>query len=110
MNWKSFLLGATVGYAATITAKALLDPSKNPSPEKVLAHIKESVKRNGRIYGSWIIMKPEVYEKDERTYEVYRGGVTRILDGKQEQFEFIADSKTGTILELNVQNERKNAN
>jgi predicted small secreted protein len=29
--------------------------------------------------------------------------VTRNLDGKREQFEFIADAKTGTILELILQ-------
>lgn len=104
MNWKSFLLGAAVGYAAAITTKELLDSVINPSPEKVLAHVKEYVKKNGRIYGSWIITMPETFVKDELTYEVYRGGVTRNLDGKQEQFEFVADRKTGTILELNLQN------
>ncbi len=107
MNWKSFLLGAAVGYAAARTAKELLDPSRNPSPEKVLADVKEHVKKNGRIYGSWIVMYPETYVKDELTYKVYRGGVTRNLDGKREQFEFVADSKTGTLLELNLQSDRK---
>ena len=101
MKWKSFLLGAAIGYAAAITAKELLDPSKNPSPEKVLADVKERVKKNGKISGSWIVMKPEVYTKDALIYHVYRGGVTRILDGIRENFEFVADSKTGTILEVN---------
>ena len=105
MNWKSFLLGATVGYAAAIATKELLDPSRNPSPEKVLADVKERVKKNGKIYGSWIVMKPEVYVKDELTYEVYRGGVTRNTDDKRQQFEFVADRKTGTILELRLQGE-----
>ena len=52
-------------------------------------------------------MYPETYVKDELTYKVYRGGVTRNLDGKREQFEFVADSKTGTLLELNLQSDRK---
>lgn len=105
MNWKSFLLGAAVGYGAAIATRELLDPSRNPSPEKVLTDVKERVKKNGKIYGSWIVMKPEAYVKDELTYEVYRGGVTRNTDGKHEQFEFVADSKTGTILELRLQGE-----
>jgi predicted small secreted protein len=103
MNWKSFLLGAVVGYSAAIVTKELLNPAENPSPEKVLANVKERVKKNGNIYGSWIVTKPEAYEKNELTYNVYRGGVTRNLDGKREQFEFIADAKTGTILELILQ-------
>lgn len=100
MKWKSFLFGAAVGYAAALTAKELLDSSRYPSPEKVLANVKEQVKKNGKIYGSWILMQPEVYVKNELRYEVYRGGVTRILNGKHEKFEFAADCKTGTILEL----------
>ncbi len=107
MNWKSFLLGAAVGFTAAIATKELLDPSRSTSPERVLADVKERVKKHGRIYGSWIVMKPEAYVKDELTYEVYRGGVTRILDGKRELFEFVADSKTGTILELNLLSEIK---
>lgn len=105
MNLKSFLLGAAVGYASAIAAKELLDSTRNPSPEKILANVKEQIKKNGRIYGSWIITIPEVYEKDELSYEVYRGGVTRSREGKQEQIGFVADSKTGTILELNLQSE-----
>lgn len=105
MNWKGFLLGAIVGYSATIATKKLLDSSGNASPEKVLTDVKNKVKKNGSIYGSWIIMKPESYEKNELTYTVYRGGVTRNLDGKREQFEFVADSKTGTILDLHLQNQ-----
>ncbi len=104
MNWKSFLLGAAVGFTAAIATKELLDPLGKPSPEKVLGDVKEYVKKNGKISGSWIMMKPEVYEKNELTYEVYRGGVTRNLDGKREQFEFVADSKTGALLELDLQN------
>ena len=103
MNWKSFLLGAALGFTAAIATKELLAPLGNPSPEKILAHVKERVKKNGKISGSWIVMKPEVYEKNEVTYEVYRGGITRNANGKREQFEFVADSKTGILLELHLQ-------
>jgi predicted small secreted protein len=36
---------------------------------------------------------------------VYKGGITRNTEGKREQFEFVADASTGTILELNAQND-----
>lgn len=104
MNWKSFLLGAAAGVAAGIIAKELLDPSGYTSPEKVLADVKERIKKNGQIYGSWIVMNPETYVKNEMEYDVYNGGITRDIDGKREQFEFIADAKTGTLLELNSRN------
>ncbi|MFB5282383.1 hypothetical protein [Peribacillus sp. Hz7] len=102
MNWKSFLLGAAAGFAAGIITKELLGPSGHASPEKVLADVKEKLKKSGQIYGSWIVMKPETYVKNEVEYEVYNGGITRSIDDKREQFEFIADAKTGTLLELNV--------
>lgn len=103
MNWKSFLVGTAAGLAAGIMAKELLAPLEHLSPEKVLSTVKERVKKEGSIYGSWIMMKPETIEKDGLTYEVYRGGVTRNLDDRREQFEFIADSHTGTIVELTLQ-------
>ena len=34
---------------------------------------------------------------------MYKGGITRNTEGKREQFEFVADASTGTILELNAQ-------
>ena len=50
-------------------------------------------------------MKPENYTKNDLDYEVYKGGITRNTEGKREQFEFVADASTGTILELNAQND-----
>ncbi|PLT31482.1 PepSY domain-containing protein [Peribacillus deserti] len=99
MNWKSLLLGIGAGFAAGYTAKQLLD-KQEASPEKVLSHVKSLLKKDGKIQGSWIIMKPEVYQKFDLPYTVYRGGITKNTDGQQEQFEFIADAKTGSILEL----------
>ena len=105
MNWKTFLLGTAAGFAAGYATKQLLDQSSKPSPDKVLAQVKETVKKDGNIYGSWILMKPENYSKNDLDYEVYKGGITRNTEGKREQFEFVADASTGTILELNAQNE-----
>jgi predicted small secreted protein len=31
---------------------------------------------------------------------VYKGGITRKNDVQQEQFEFVVDANTGTVLEL----------
>ncbi|PLT32243.1 PepSY domain-containing protein [Bacillus sp. V5-8f] len=100
MNWRALLLGAAVGFAAGYAAKQIIDETGSPSPERVLENVKSAVKKDGKIYGSWIVMTPENYEKFNLEYKVYKGGITRQLDGKREQFEFVADASTGTILEL----------
>ena len=101
MNWKSALAGAAAGFAACYAVKQAMEQSSGgPSPEKVLASVKDAVKKDGKIYGSWILMKQENYTKNELEYEVFKGGITRNADGSQKQFEFIADASTGTILEL----------
>ncbi|MBM7692935.1 putative small secreted protein [Peribacillus deserti] len=100
MNWKSLLLGIGAGFAAGYTAKQLLDNKPEASPEKVLSHVKSLLKKGGKIQGSWILMKPEMYQKFDLPYKVYRGGITKSTHGLQEQFEFVADAKTGSILEL----------
>lgn len=75
MNWKTFLLGTAAGFAAGYATKQILDQSSKPSPDKVLAQVKETVKKDGNIYGSWILMKPENYTKNDLDYEVYKGGI-----------------------------------
>ncbi|KWW20100.1 MULTISPECIES: hypothetical protein [Peribacillus] len=105
MNWKTFLLGTAAGFAAGYATKQILEQSTRTSPDKVLAHVKETVKKDGNIYGSWILMKPETYTKNELDYLVYKGGITRNTEGLREQFEFVADAATGTILELNAQHD-----
>lgn len=100
MKWKTLLLGAAAGFAAGYATKQVIEQSGNPSPEKVLENVKAAVKKDGNVYGSWIVMKPENYEKYNLDYQVYKGGITRDTNGNREQFEFVADASTGTILEL----------
>lgn len=105
MKWKTFLLGAAAGLVVGVITREIIDQTVNISPEKILADAKKRIKKDGKIYGSWIMMKPETYQKNEVEYDVYRGGITRHLNGVQEQFDFVADAKTGTLLELNLRAE-----
>ncbi|WP_028399770.1 PepSY domain-containing protein [Ectobacillus panaciterrae] len=100
MNWKSLLLGAGLGFAAGYAVANKLQQGSHVPAEKALKMAKELFEDKGEITGSWIHMVPEVLEKFDLTYEVYRGGVTALADGVQERFEFLADAKTGTILEV----------
>ncbi|WP_026693620.1 peptidase M4 [Peribacillus kribbensis] len=100
MNWKTFGAGLGAGFAAGFVLWRALDQKSEASPEKVLNHVKSLLKTDGRIQGSWILMKPEMYEKYDLPYKVYRGGITKNTNGRQESFEFIADAKTAGIIEL----------
>ncbi|MFK4997395.1 hypothetical protein ACI2OX_07100 [Bacillus sp. N9] len=45
-------------------------------------------------------MTPENYQKSAIQTKVYRGGITCNKDGTREQFEFIADAYTGTVIDI----------
>ena len=99
MNWKYFLFGVGAGAAAAFAVKESM--KHHPvSPDQVLENTKNAFKQHGPISGSWINMETETYSKPPIVYTVYKGGVTRKRDGMNEQFEFIADALTGTILEV----------
>ncbi|CRK84447.1 PepSY domain-containing protein [Neobacillus massiliamazoniensis] len=100
MKWKSFILGAAVGFIGGYAVKEILSQKTNVSPEKVLETVKKQFKEHGPISGSWIHMKAESYEKHPMQYHVYKGGISRTNHGENEQFEFIADASSGTILDI----------
>ena len=45
-------------------------------------------------------MKPEDYQKYAIKTKVYRGGITRRVNGEQQQFEFIADAYSGSVIDI----------
>ncbi|MFX3625439.1 MAG: PepSY domain-containing protein [Ectobacillus sp.] len=100
MNWKNLFLGVGLGFAAGYVAANKLQQGSHLSSEKALKMVKNIFEEKGEITGSWIHMVPEVLEKYGLTYEVYRGGITSLIDNVQERFEFLVDAKTGTILEV----------
>lgn len=104
MRWKNFLLGVGIGFFSGYLTKTIITEKTNVSPEKVLQHIKSLVKKQGSISGSWILMQAEPYTKNEIQYTVYKGGISRNVNGTLQQFEFVADATTGTILEFSPLN------
>ncbi|OIK08986.1 peptidase M4 [Bacillus sp. MUM 116] len=100
MNWKSFLFGAAAGALGSIAVRELIAQKSTISPEKVLTNVKNQFKQNGAISGSWIHMKPEPYQKEHIHYQVFKGGISKNNSGENEQYEFIADAKTGTIIDV----------
>lgn len=101
MKVKDFLAGVLTGVAAGIVVSKTIDRvNPNIAADSVLKNIKESFNEEGPIDGSWIVMKTEPFKNDVISMEVYRGGISRIMNGELEQFEFAADAKTGTVVEL----------
>lgn len=87
-------LGVAIGYLL----KQQVNYHQKITPEKALEYAKEAFKKQGPISGSWIYMKPEEVEKNGLLYTAYRGGVTRNVDGENNQYEFYADIETGAVI------------
>lgn len=100
MNWKSFMVGLSIGIVSGYAVKEIASQNIPIPPEKVLNSTKKIFREKGPISGSWIHMKAEPYEKNHLSYKVYKGGISRAINGATEQYEFIADALTGTILEV----------
>ncbi|MCM3587919.1 PepSY domain-containing protein [Mesobacillus maritimus] len=102
MNWKYFFLGVSTGVAGAYLVKEATARKENVAPEQILEKVKNAFKKEGPITGSWINMTTETYFRFPIEHQVYKGGITRNLSGQSEQYEFIADAKTGTILETSA--------
>lgn len=99
MSKKKVLLAAAIGIAIGYIAREQVSNQTKITPEKALNHAKEMFKRNAPISGSWIYMKPEELERNGLLYDVYRGGVTRNIDGANKQFDFYVDIETGAVID-----------
>ncbi|MGY0694751.1 PepSY domain-containing protein [Virgibacillus sp. FSP13] len=99
MGMKKAALAAGLGVVVGYLAKYQVDQLQKLTPEKALKQAKETFKRQGPISGSWIYMKPEEVEKNGLSYNAYRGGVTRNIDGENKQFEFHIDVETGAVID-----------
>ncbi|MDC3415803.1 PepSY domain-containing protein [Aquibacillus salsiterrae] len=100
MNWRKTLLAVGFGAIAGYLLKDQLENTQNITPEKALKSAKDAFKQQGPVSGSWIYMKPEEIVRNGLNYSVYRGGVTRNIDGTNRQFEFFVDANTGAIIDV----------
>ncbi len=101
MKVKDFLAGVLTGVAAGVVVNEAIErANRNVAADSVLDTVKSAFKNEGPIDGSWILMKTEPFTNNVITMDVYRGGISRIKDGELEQFEFAADAKTGSVVEL----------
>lgn len=99
MSRKKVVLATGLGIAIGYLLKEQLAESKQITPEKALQYAKDSFQKNGPINGSWIYIKPEKIDKNGLTYNTYRGGISRNVDGENKQFDFYVDIATGAIID-----------
>ncbi len=92
--------GLSIGALIGSYGVALLKDKKTVSPETVLNHVKNAFLKEGPIEGSWIESKKRPQQKFAITQEIYYGGINRLEDGKIVQYEFSADAKTGSVIEI----------
>ncbi|MGG1398635.1 PepSY domain-containing protein [Bacillus salipaludis] len=102
MNWKSFIIGAAAGAISSLAVREIISKNSTISPERVLENVKKQFKQNGDINGSWIHMEAVPYQKQQIHYQVYKGGISKNNEGTAEQYEFVADAKTGTVIDVHV--------
>lgn len=101
MKLRDFAIGVVVGIAAAVIVKEVSDralPYK--SADDVLIALKEQFKKEGKIEGTWINMKPEDFQNGLTNTPVYRGGITQVIDGETRTYEFVADAYQGILLEV----------
>lgn len=102
MKLSDFLAGMATGVIAGFAVREAVNRmDRNVSAEGVLNTVKSAFKERGPIDGSWISMNPEPFELGVIKYEVYKGGISRVWQGETENYEFIADARTGSVLEIN---------
>lgn len=101
MKLRDFLIGVATGLAAAIIIK---EASEKISPfisaNQVLNNVKAEFKKESPIDGSWIYMKAENFHNGIMTIPVYRGGISRVVNGEMETYEFAADARSGVVVEL----------
>ena len=100
MSWKGLVTGLGVGFAAGYFVANKVQEQSHISSEKALKMVKQALSIKVKLLALGYIWFQRTFEKYDVAYEVYRGGLTTMLDEIQERFEFLVDAKTGTVLEV----------
>ncbi|MDQ0208167.1 hypothetical protein [Alkalicoccobacillus murimartini] len=96
---KKLSLGLGVGFLLGYFLRPTITKERI-SPEKALKKAKATASSQHTISGSWIHMNPETVERYGLQYEIYRGGISTSTPDGTIQYDFISETKNGTLLEL----------
>ncbi len=101
---ESLILGGITAFASGLIVGFLLNKALNDhqsvQADDILNDVKERFLEEGPIEGSWIELTKTPVKKAALETDVYYGGISRYEDDELIQYEFIADSNSGTILDI----------
>lgn len=83
-----YLAGQRLSHRQVLTSSVILDK------------VKRAFRREAPIEGAWINSQPVKHQQFAIKALVYTGGITRYEDQQLTQYEFMADAKTGSILNV----------
>lgn len=90
------IVGTLAGVAATKKSQELFDAKTTT----VLEEIKKEFTEKQDIEGSWIQSNKESISRHGIETMVYKGGFTCKEGDSFKQFEFLADAKTGSLIDI----------
>ncbi|WP_412988284.1 PepSY domain-containing protein [Pediococcus siamensis] len=100
---ETFTTQLVIGFLGIATGSLIswsLFHQRNISANTILEKVRKAFLKEGPIEGSWIEMKQVPLQKFAVKTTVYYGGITRYEDGNLIQYEFLADAKTGTVIDI----------
>lgn len=105
MRQKTLRTGLAVFFVGFISGSAtcMLMAKRPFSSEKVLKLVRKQAGRTLPVDGAWITLKPQTIKRDALTATVYKGGLTLAGDPPVRHLDFIADARTGALIELRTQ-------
>lgn len=93
-------LGMGVGLLGGAASALWVKKKQNLSADDVLRKVKQAFLQEGPIEGSWINFEKQPLRKFAVHSQGYTGGIVRLEDGQLVTYEFLADAKTGTVLDI----------
>ncbi|KRL04762.1 hypothetical protein [Liquorilactobacillus oeni] len=93
-------LGILTGFIGGLKAGTAVQRREPLSPREILMNVKRSFQNETPIQDSWISAKPKPFQRFALKTKVYQGGLSRLEDHQIVCYEFSADIKTGSILNL----------
>ena len=94
-------IGIGIGLLSGVASTLLIKNKQNLSADLILQRIKKAFLKEGPIEGSWISFEKQPVRKFAVHTEGYNGGITRLEDNRLVTYEFLADAKTGSVLDIN---------
>lgn len=94
------LIAFTAGLATGWFANRLMTANQTVHADDILNRVKERFLEEGPIEGSWIELTKTPVKKAALETQVYYGGISRYEAEELIQYEFMADAKSGVVLDI----------